>query len=263
MSKKRLKRWIYPHSLESEYKKELKKLAKALQDATLTALKESRFDDVEANRGFARRLLSGVMGMVDSVQGVISGVIEKMNGLGLRINLFNKNQFSKVVSDGYGMESDVIVAEAWLNDALSDWSQENARLIQDIAVDYQRKVAAKVAAAIRLGTDIADLTADIKDTLKIPQNRAELIAVDQTQTLNAQLTKRRQEQIGVKEYRWRGVMDAKERQEHKDREGKIYSWDKAPSDGHPGEPIRCRCWAEMILPELKDLDAILFNQMSI
>lgn len=263
MSKKRLKRWAYPHSLESEYKKELKKISKALQEETLRLLRESRFDDIEANRGFARRLMSGVLGIVDSVQGVIDSVKEKINGLGLRINLFNKKQFSKVVADAYDVDGEIIMPENWLEDAMQDWSQVNALLIQDIAVDYQRKIAAKVAAAVNMGLDVSVLTKEIKETLPMPQNRAELIAVDQVQKLNASLTQRRQQEIGVTEYRWRGVMDDRERKEHKEREGKIFAWDKPPSDGHPGEPIRCRCWAEMILPELKDLDAILFGQVSI
>ena len=35
--------------------------------------------------------------------------------------------------------------------------------------------------------------------------------------------------------------------------------DDPPPDGHPGKPIRCRCWAEAILPALEDLDALIVH----
>jgi uncharacterized protein with gpF-like domain len=41
--------------------------------------------------------------------------------------------------------------------------------------------------------------------------------------------------------------------DHYAREGKVYSWDKPPADGHPGTPIGCRCFAQTII----NVDAIL------
>lgn len=47
-----------------------------------------------------------------------------------------------------------------------------------------------------------------------------------------------------KKYKWRTQKDPKVREEHKKREGDIFSWDDPPYDGHPGEAFGCRCWAE-------------------
>ena len=49
--------------------------------------------------------------------------------------------------------------------------------------------------------------------------------------------------------RWRTVGDSRVRTAHRAREGQIFAWDKPPSDGHPGQPINCRCYAEPIIPD--------------
>ncbi|MEG3619513.1 phage minor head protein [Magnetovibrio sp. PR-2] len=45
-------------------------------------------------------------------------------------------------------------------------------------------------------------------------------------------------------YIWRTRSDGKVRSSHADRDGKIFSWDRPPEGGHPGEAYNCRCWAE-------------------
>jgi SPP1 gp7 family putative phage head morphogenesis protein len=61
----------------------------------------------------------------------------------------------------------------------------------------------------------------------------------------------RQTELGVKQYTWRTSLDERVRPEHQEREGEVFSWAKPPKDGHPGQPINCRCTAD------PDLSAIL------
>jgi SPP1 gp7 family putative phage head morphogenesis protein len=90
------------------------------------------------------------------------------------------------------------------------------------------------------------------------RSRAKLIARDQTSKFNGSLNRIRQQQAGITEYRWstshdervRGNPDGKypnARPSHWAREDKVFAWDKPPSDGHPGEPINCRCVALAVL----------------
>ena len=45
---------------------------------------------------------------------------------------------------------------------------------------------------------------------------------------------------------------------HWEREGQIFSVDEPPEDGHPGEPIRCRCYRRLQEAEvLGDTEHIL------
>lgn len=88
--------------------------------------------------------------------------------------------------------------------------------------------------------------------------RSRLIARDQSSKFWTTLNRIRQEQAGVTEYEWwtredervRGNPDGlypRARPSHWDRHGKIFRWDRPPSDGHPGEPILCRCVARPII----------------
>lgn len=47
-------------------------------------------------------------------------------------------------------------------------------------------------------------------------------------------------------YIWRTQDDDKVRPSHAANDDRIFSWEKPPATGHPGEDYNCRCWAEPI-----------------
>ena len=78
--------------------------------------------------------------------------------------------------------------------------------------------------------------------------RADLIGRNESETVNAELTQVYQKAAGIDRYTWRTQLDDAVREDHMDREGAVFSWDSGPSDGHPGEPVNCRCVAEPVIP---------------
>ena len=93
------------------------------------------------------------------------------------------------------------------------------------------------------------------DLFGTTKRRAALIARDQVTSLNAELTRIRQQQVGIEQYTWSTVKDERVRKSHRALEGTTQRWDKPPIvDGepaHPGQPINCRCQA------IPDVDAVL------
>jgi SPP1 gp7 family putative phage head morphogenesis protein len=79
--------------------------------------------------------------------------------------------------------------------------------------------------------------------MQITRKRARLIAKDQTASFNGALNQARQTQIGIDRYIWETMQDERVRHEHAKRHGKTFYWSQPPEDGHPGEPINCRCTA--------------------
>ena len=128
------------------------------------------------------------------------------------------------------------------------------RLIKNLPTQKGEQLRGKFTEAVRKGTrweEVAkEIQRDLPDKLR---NRAKLIARDQIGKLNGQLTKLRQRNIGVTHYIWRGMLDERERQLHVDREGEKFAWDNPPEDGHPGEAILCRCYAEAVFPDADEL----------
>ena len=116
--------------------------------------------------------------------------------------------------------------------------------------DAIKRVSTWAAETVRAGGRAEEMRASLQKQFGISRRRADLIARDQVGKLNADITQARQQALGVTEYRWRGVMDSRERPEHVAREGKVFKWSRPPEDGHPGQPIRCRCNAEPVLTGL-------------
>jgi SPP1 gp7 family putative phage head morphogenesis protein len=110
-------------------------------------------------------------------------------------------------------------------------------------------VSETVEQAHRQGVRVEVLAQDLVDRYGVSNSRAELIAVDQTLSLNAQINRSRQQAAGVQEYTWRATRDARTRKGHRKLNGEVFNWNAPPDTGgseghnHPGGAVRCRCQA--------------------
>lgn len=266
-----------PAGVEAEYVKTLKRFARRLQKASNEILipeiprlvekaRGNRADGYRADESpwivDLQNLLDDVLGVVTSVNDIgLASVIGKLRDMpgpnsieDIDVEAFAeqidrhglrqvKRAIKKQYDELYGR------AEPWRDDALAAWEAENLRLIKSIPENYVSDLQGTVTRAINEGESATDLAAIIKGTYDKPKKRAELIAKDQVGKLHSQLAKERLESIGVKEYKWRGILDSRERPEHIAREGKVFKWSQPPPDGHPGQPIHCRCYPEPIWPK--------------
>ncbi|QDJ57263.1 phage head morphogenesis protein [Bordetella hinzii] len=260
------KQWRYPLAAEQDYARALRITAEAAIEAVATHVlpvlpQVLRQDDLRntpaGDDGWfesLRRAFMDALGAATVADGTAQGLVAMV---ARRVEKYNKEQYHRLLRRAYGV--DVFKAEPRLAKILLPWEAENIGLIKSIPEQYLDTLHGRVVAAVRKGTSLRDMTAQIRDTYDLPRNRAELIARDQIGKLNGGLTEYRQTNIGVKKYRWRGVLDERERDEHVAREGQEFEWDNPPADGHPGKPIRCRCWAEAVLPALDDLDALIVH----
>lgn len=170
---------------------------------------------------------------------------------GRRTSTFNAKQFHVAVRNA--MSVDIFKSEPWLVGEMHAWEAENLRLIRSIPSEHVAKLQGRVVQALREGQSTAQIVKAVREGADVTESRAELIAEDQIGKLNGQLTRLRQQGIGVTEAVWRGVLDRRERPTHRALEGVQFSW-KNPPRGGPGAEIRCRCWAAAVFPELKDID---------
>lgn len=198
-----------------------------------------------------------------------AGPIATLPNIFSRVSMFNDTQWRRVikVSTGFnfpasrdresatqeqpntraaraGLAVNAYRSEPWLDDLQSAWVSNNSDLIKTLPDNMDAKIKQLVKSAVVNGTSAKVLADQIQDEYGNARYRAELIAIDQIQKANAALAEHRQKDVGVTGYIWRGVEDGRERPAHKAREGKHFDWSNPPPDGHPGQPIRCRCWAE-------------------
>lgn len=127
--------------------------------------------------------------------------------------------------------------------ALEQQALEHARLIKNITDELADQIAREFDKAIVSGERATTLSAIVEDRLGVAESRARLIARDQLGKAQSRVAKARQESLVVTRYRWKTSGDERVRQSHQDLDGKIFSWDSPPSEGHLGEAINCRCVA--------------------
>lgn len=158
--------------------------------------------------------------------------------------------FYRQLSDIIGV--DVLAVEPWHKVTLRSWSREATGLIQsvrDSAIPAMRK---EIEATFATGLRHEELRKRwIQRGLPLDfgtlEGRAKVIARDQINKLNGQLTQARQEGIGIRSYTWRTSGDHRVRDEHVALAGTVHSWDNPPSEGHPGHAVQCRCTAEAVI----------------
>jgi len=133
---------------------------------------------------------------------------------------------------------------------LASWTRENVALIKNATSDQAERITAAVLRAGRAGTRARDLEAEIANILKVGKSRAKLIARDQVNKFSGQLDRVKQTEAGIDAYIWRTSADERVRASHQALNGRRFTWVSAPAQGHPGQPVQCRCQAEPDLTAL-------------
>ena len=165
---------------------------------------------------------------------------------------------------------DIFKRESWLKPMLKSWSDENSKLISSIPERYLSSVAQRAQDMIRQGRPMSFFKAELMKQYNISANRAQLIARTEVAKLNGQITKARQQGLGLQEYTWTTSADERVRSSHKALNGKICRYDnpevyrnEGESEwrsraslgayiGDPGEDFQCRCTASANVEEFLD-----------
>lgn len=120
----------------------------------------------------------------------------------------------------------------------------NTSLITSIPDQYIQRVRNTVLSGVQAGQRWEEIAKGLVEAGEVTANRAKLIARDQTSKMNAAFNEARQVSLGIEEYVWAGAMDERERETHRENEGKTFRWDTPPAvTGHPGDDVNCRCTA--------------------
>lgn len=261
-----MKHWLYPAGTERDYLAAIRRIAvRPVEEGVRTVLMpaldrvftESRQDvdvtDIPESSGWFETLRQALVETLAFASVPTFQIASIVARIGTSAATFNEQQFRAILRSVYGV--DVITqAPAGLRAALTQFEAENIALIKSIPQQALSRLQGRIVEAVRTGRTLQATKTMIREEFGVTDRRAQLIARDQIGKLNGQLTRLRQEQIGVDSYTWRGILDARERPEHVAREGRIFQWDKPPDDGHPGEPINCRCSAEPVLPSWEELE---------
>jgi SPP1 gp7 family putative phage head morphogenesis protein len=126
-------------------------------------------------------------------------------------------------------------------------ARANIELITSIPEQYFDRLREDITEAWATGQPWASIVDRVQEIGDITDNRAALIARDQTSKLNAAFNGVRQKELGIEKYVWETAQDERVRDSHAELDGQTFRWDSPPNvDGesvNPGEAINCRCVA--------------------
>ena len=143
-------------------------------------------------------------------------------------------------------------------DTLRIFAQNNANLIKSNNMEFINKTAETVYRGMNAGTRHEVIRKELfarsktelgrNSVFRNAKHRASVIARDQVNKINGDLTHLRQERVGIKKFIWRTTGDVRVRPLHQTFNGKTYSWKTGATNGLlPGQDIMCRCYAEPVI----------------
>jgi SPP1 gp7 family putative phage head morphogenesis protein len=164
-----------------------------------------------------------------------------------RIAEKHTRDWAAAVKVGAKVDVTALLRDDDLVDFLSVRSEQFNVLIRNLSNDIRQRIERETLRGIFEGRSNADVAKALSQIEGIGKSRARLLARDQASKLNGAMNEFRQKQAGITHFRWRTLIDGRERDSHRARNGKVYSWDKPPAGEKPGGPINCRCRALAVI----------------
>lgn len=236
----------FPMNIAFEYSEKMNDYIEKMHNATLKKWKTN-----------LKRQYKRAANVTDSASDTISQILNQLeNEFEIDEKLAGQlanNMITKTRKFGINQVDDQIEAIAGVRpvlrypamaDQIKLATRENVRLIKTIPDKYFSEVERVVNEGVLSGKSTDKIVESIESASNKSTNNARLIARDQVGKVLATTTKARQIQAGVGHYIWRSIGDNRVRDSHEDFDGNRYSWKEGSPEGHPGEPIQCRCIAE-------------------
>ncbi|MCF8012731.1 MAG: hypothetical protein K9L56_15805, partial [Clostridiales bacterium] len=135
---------------------------------------------------------------------------------------------------------------------------ENVSLIQSIASDQHDEIERLIYKGARSGWSMDELEDKIFNQFEISRGRANVVAMDQTGSLQSAVNREIQHnQLDLSYFRWLGIPDNRIRPKHEAIASNIggedyYQWSNPPQGIYPGQEVNCRCWAQPYEPEVQE-----------
>lgn len=131
-----------------------------------------------------------------------------------------------------------------VNLTVEDYLERNTALIRDISDQARGRIADIVFRGLSNRTPTREVAKEIAEATGLGRKRALRVAIDQSVKLSAALDRQRQFELGFDSFVWRHSGKRHFREDHKARDGKVFSWDSdVAKNDPPGYQPFCGCRA--------------------
>jgi len=234
----------------------LRQLAPEYQTDSVISTNDSLIDTtgllLTTNDGYVTEITSALRRLLDKWSSPeFRSVAARMASQFVRTaNTVNGKRFSKSMKS-FGI--DIFGDDPSLQEYVDASIFDNTRLITSIPEQYLTQVESIVMTNIRAGGRPSSIAKLLQKQFDVTENRAKMIARDQTAKVNGDLNKKRQLATGFEYFQWLTSEDERVRDRHDDISDKItaygkgiYRWDNPPLSENgtpiiPGQDFQCRC----------------------
>lgn len=272
--RRKVPRTKYPLAIERAYAVEIARLVQGAMTEVRRQIEpelarwseefqnEARADAARADQSLPARVAAFVKRVANAfLEAIRPTALEDLaRRFASRTNTWSREQTNKQVRAALGV--DVFTAEPNLAPLVDAFLAENVALIRTVPQKFLEDVEGVVLRGVTSGTLPRDIAKQLVETEGVAERRAALIARDQVGKFYGRLNETRQRRLGGETYFWTTVGDNRVRPEHEEREGVEYAWTKEdarrlgveylPPEEQPGQPIACRCGAEMNADRILD-----------
>lgn len=197
-------------------------------------------------------------GFRDFIDGAIDGARKKIRRAFETEDQRHGRKFNEAMRSAIGIDLGRVIVGEGIEDQIAAAVQRHVSLIRGLATETARRIETALIGAMTTGLANRGIADILTREFGLSRRRAALIARDQAGSFNGSLNRIRQQAMGVTQYQWSTSLDERvrgnpggkypnARPSHWGREGKTFKWSDPPSDGHPGQPINCRCTARAII----------------
>lgn len=200
-------------------------------------------------RDLAAALVQAILSSAETtIQASLTRVPPQVEDWTRKIERWHRKRWIGAVRGALRLDIEPILEQGDVRAIVEAATAQNVSLIRALSREAYRRMEDIVWTAYSDGSTAAQLRKRLREEMGFAPKRARLIARDQLGKFSGSLDKARQEQAGIKRYRWRTVGDDHVRPKHVANNRKVFAWSKRPAHtGHPGEDIQCRCKAQAIL----------------
>ena len=262
----------FPTAVERKYTREAVEVARTLRKVLAALALELRGDfDALQGRDDSTNVvrLDGLLAVIRKIRaarkrfGGRSIALGSLEALARDTDRSNRRAVSKVVGEALALSPSSAALDAGATiklptgtrrvaSTLEAWVGANSKLIKNVPDQTWREVEAVVRKGFREGLRHEVVAKQLLERGLVAESRARLIARDQIGKLTGQLTEARNRDLGITSYTWRTVGDDRVRPSHRALNGQVFEWSDPPAEGHPGQPINCRCSAIPVVAGLLD-----------
>ncbi len=173
--------------------------------------------------------------------------------IGQRTSEFQADQLRRQIKTAVGVDP-LMHEPRSIEVRVTSFTEQNVALIKSVPQRYFSGIEQDLITGVRAGHRAEEIQSDLEDRFSVAETDAARIANDQVGKFFGELTKVRQESLGIDQFTWRSVNDNRVRDEHDELDGEVFNWDDLPivdgEEASPGSQINCRCYAEPFLDDI-------------